>query len=148
MHCHISQLLQYSFSRLLYILKSIKNKNLNQNFIRYEKIVSKLRIKKKLILLSQKLVKREIEEAARFFTNANIINKKISKKLYICQKIIQESKLNIFFIKAYSSLNDAQYQTFIRVCKHVFQKKLTTYYKKFDKVLYKIIALEKNLSNT
>ncbi len=46
------------------------------------------------------------------------------------------------FVKLDSSLNYAQYQTFVRLSEHVFRTKPITYRKEVDKVLYLISAPE------
>ena len=54
----------------------------------------------------------------------------------------------ILVVRAYSSLNYCQYQSFIRACEHVFRTRPITYRKDFDKVLYGIGALEGTPSTT
>ena len=55
---------------------------------------------------------------------------------------MQESKLAVPFVKLYLGQNYTQYQNYIRVCKHVFNTRPTTYRKDADRVLYGIGALE------
>lgn len=148
MRSRISRSPRRSFSRLSRTLESIRNENPDETLQDVRRRLASLEQKKELVLLSRKLVELEAEEAAGFPTNANVINEKISEESYIRQEIIQESKLTVPFVKPYSGLNYAQYQTFVRACEHVFRTRPTTYRKEFDKVLYGIGALEGTPSTT
>lgn len=88
------------FSRLVYILKNIKNENSNE-ILQDVKKTTKLRELKKKIFLNQNLDELEPKKVARFFNNAHFISERILEKLQICQKIPHQSKLLIFFVKSY-----------------------------------------------
>lgn len=72
------------------------------------------------------------------------ISLKILTKIY--GWIIQESKVTMHLVKAYPDSNYATYQSFIRVCEHVFRTRPVTYWKDVDKVFNGIGALEKTPS--
>ncbi len=101
-----------------------------------------------MALLNWKLAELEAEKAAGFPTNTSLVNGKTLEESHICQIIIQVSKLTILFIKPYSGLNYAQYQTFVREYEDFFRTRPTIHRKEVDKVLYGIGELEGTLSTT
>ncbi len=134
-----------SFSRQSRTLGDIRDDNLIKTIQDVGKQVASLEKEKKLALLNRKLAELEAEMAARFPTNVGFVNEKTLEESHICQIINQKLKLTMPFVKPYSSLNYAQYQTFVRLSEHVFRSKPTTYRKEVDKVLYLISALEGTL---
>lgn len=137
-----------SFSRLSRTVGGIRDDNPNETVQDARRRVASLEKEKELVLLNRKLAELEAEKAAGFPTNASLVNEKTLEELHIRQIIIQESKLTVPFVKPYSGLNYAQYQTFVRACEHVFRTRPTTYRKEVDKVLYGIGALEGTPSTT
>ena len=131
-----------SFSRQSRTLGDIKDDNLIKTIQDVGRQIASLEKEKKLALLNQKLAELEAEMAAEFPTNAGFVNEKTLEELHIYQIINQKLKLTMPFVKPYSSLNYAQYQTFVRLSEHVFRTKPTTYRKEVDKVIYWISALE------
>ena len=148
MRNRISQSPHRSFSRLSRTLEGIGDDNPNKIIQDARRRVASLEKEKELALLNQKLAELEAEKAAGFPTNASLVNEKTLGESHIRQIIIQESKLTVPFVKPYSGLNYAQYQTFVRECEHVFRTRPTTYRKEVDKVLYGIGALEGTPSTT
>ena len=142
MHNHISQSPCRSFSRLSRTLGGIGDDNPNKIIQDVRRRVASLGKEKELALLNRKLAELQAEKAARFPTNSSLVNEKTLGESHIRQIIIQESKLTVPFVKPYSGLNYAQYQTFVREFEYVFRTRPTTYRKEVDKVLYGIGALE------
>ncbi len=148
MRNRITQSPRRSFSRQSSTLRGIKDDNPNKTVQDARRQVASLEKEKELTLLNRKLAELESERAARFPTNASLVNEKTVEESHICQIIIQESKLTLPFVKPYSGLNYAQYQTFVRECEYVFRTRLTTYRKEVDKILYGIGELERTPSTT
>ncbi len=103
---------------------------------------------KELISITRKLNEIEAEKAARFPLNHSPILSESLEEALIRRQIIQESKLTVPVVRAYSALNYGQYQSFIRACEHTFCTRPVTYRKDDDKVLYDIRALEGTQSTT
>lgn len=112
------------------------------------KRLASLEKEKELISLTRKLNEMEAEKAAGFPMNHSSILSESPEEALIRRQIIQESKLTVPVVKAYSGLNYGQYQSFIRACEHVFRTRPVTYRKNVDKVLYGTGALEGNPSTT
>ena len=144
----ISQPPRRSFSRQSRTLGGIRDDNLNKTIQDERRRVSSLEKEKELALLNWKLAELKVEKTAGFPTNTSLVNGKTLEESNIRHIIIQVSKLTIPFIKPYSDLNYAQYQTFVRECEYVFRTRHTTYRKEVEKVLYGIGELEGTLSTT
>ncbi len=140
----ISQSPRCSFSRLSSTLGGIGDDNPNETVQDVRRRVASLEKEKELALLNRKLAELESEEAARFSTNASLVNEKTLRESQIRQIIIQKSKLTVPFVKPYFGLHYREYQTFVRECEHVFRTRPTSHRKEVDKVLYGIGA-EKEL---
>ncbi len=146
MHNHICQSPCRSFSRLSRTLGGIGDDNPNKIIQDVRRQVASLKKEKELALLNRKLAELQAEKAARFLTNSSLVNEKTLGESHIRQIIIQESKLTVPFVKPYSDLNYAQYQTFMRAFENVFRTRSTTHRKEVDKVLYGIGVLERTPS--
>ena len=90
----------------------------------------------------------EAEKVVGFPLSHPSILSESPEEALIRRQIIQESKLTVPIVKAYSGSNYAAYQSFIRACEHVFRTRPVTYRKDVDKVLYGIGALEGTPSTT
>lgn len=100
---------------------------------------------KELVFLTRNLKEMEAEKAAGFPLSHGLTATLLEslEEALIRRQIIQESKITVPLVKAYSGSNYAAYQSFIRACEHVFRTRPVTYRKDKDKVLYGIGALEK-----
>lgn len=136
-----------SFSRTT---NRLTNENPGESLREIRKRLASLEKEKELVSLTRRLNKMEAEKAAGFplsHSHSSTLSESPEEAL-IRRQIIQESKLTVPMVKAYSGSNYAAYQSFIRSCEHVFRTRPVTYRKDVDKVLYGIGALEGNPSTT
>lgn len=128
----------------------LRNENPGKSLREIRKYLANLEKEKELVSLTRRVNEIETEKAARFSLSHNHSStlSESPEEALTCKQIIQESKLTIPLIKAYSGSNFAIYQSFIKAYEHVFRMRLVSYCKDVDKVLYGIGALEKNASTT
>ena len=124
------------------IANQLRDENPEKSLREVRKRLACLEKKKELISLIQKLNKIEAEKVAGFPLNHSSILSDSPEEAIIQRQIIQESKLTVPVVGTYSGLKYGQYQSFIRVCEHLFCTRPVTYRKDVNKVLYGIGALE------
>ncbi len=134
-----------SFSRTA---DRLRNENPGESLREIRKRLASLDKEKELVSLTRKLNEMEAEKAAGFPLSHTSLLSESPEEALIRRQIIQESKLTVPLVKAYSGSNYSAYQSFIRSCEHVFRTRPVTYRKDVDKVLYGIGALEGNPSTT
>lgn len=137
-----------SGTSFLEIANWLKNENQGESLREIRKHLASLEKEKELVLLTRKLNKMEAEKAAGFPDSQGSVSLESPEEALIQRQIIQELKLTIPLVRAYSGANYAAYQSFIRACEHVFCTRPVTYRKNEDKVLYGIGALEETTSTT
>ena len=125
-----------------HIANHLRDENLGELLREIRKCLASLEKEKELISLTQNLNEMEAEKAAGFSLNNSSILSKSPEETLIRRQIIQESKLTVPVVKAYSNLNYGQYRNFICACEHVFRTRPVTYQRDVDKQLYGMGALE------
>ena len=130
------------------IADRLRNENPGESLREIRKRLASLEKEKELVSLTRKLNEMEAEKAAGFPDSQGSVFSETPEEALIRRQIIQESKLTVPLVRAYSGANYAAYQSFIRACEHVFRTRPVTYRKDEDKVLYGIRALEGTPSTT
>lgn len=130
------------------IANRLRNENPGESLREIRKRLASLEKEKELVSLTRKLNEMEAEKAAGFPDSQGSVSSESPEEALIRRQIIQESKLTVPLVRAYSGANYAAYQSFIRACEHVFRTRPVTYRKDEDKVLYGIGALEGTPSTT
>lgn len=130
------------------IADRLRNKNPGEPLREIRKRLARLEKEKELVSQTRKLKGMEAKKAAGFPDSQGSVFSESPEEALIQRQIIQESKLTVPLVRAYSGANYASYQSFIRACEHVFRTRPVTYRKDEDKVLYGIGALEGTPSTT
>lgn len=95
------------------IANRLRNENPGESLREIKKRFASLEKEKKLVLLTQKLNEMEAKKAASFPDSQGLVSLKSPEEALIRRQIIQESKLTVSLVRAYSGANYAAYQSFI-----------------------------------
>ena len=116
------------------IADRLRNENPGESLREIRKRLASLEKEKELILLTRKLKEMEAEKAVGFPDSQGSVFSESPKEALIQKQIIQELKLIVPLVRAYSGATYAVYQIFIRACKYVFCTRPVTDRKDEDKV--------------
>ena len=132
------------------LAERLRNENPGESLREIRKQLAGLEKEKELVSLTRKLKEIEAEKAAGFSDSQgqSSVFLESAEEAFVGRQIVRESKLTVPLVRAYSDVNNAAYQDFIRACEHVFRTRPVTYQKDMDKMLYGIEALEGIASTT